>query len=69
LWIGTEGGLNWLQGGNSGRLVVVRERDGLFDDNVRTMIDDGLGNLWMGSGRGIWRVSKASLAAFARREV
>jgi signal transduction histidine kinase/ligand-binding sensor domain-containing protein/CheY-like chemotaxis protein len=67
LWIGTgAGGLNRLK---DGRLTAFRERDGLLDDTVYTITEDAGGNLWMGSNRGIWRVEKQQLDAFARREI
>src|SRR5262249_32144857 len=36
-----------------------------FDDLMWTVIDDGLGHLWMSSNRGIWRVSRVQLEARA----
>jgi PAS domain S-box-containing protein len=62
-WIGTYGGgLNRLK---NGRIVAIREKDGLFDDVVFTVIDDLHGNFWMTSNRGIFRVSKKELNDFA----
>ena len=67
LWIGTgSGGLNRLK---DGKITAYRESDGLFDNKVYTILDDLAGNLWMGSSRGIWRVAKRDLDAFARGEI
>jgi len=73
LWVGTEGrGLN--------RVVLTGEtlkdadithystQDGLFADAIHTILDDGLGRLWMSSNDGIFWVRKAELEAFAHGE-
>ncbi len=64
LWFGTNGGgLNRLK---NGVISVFRERDGLFDDVVYAITENQSGSdLWMGSNRGVWRVGKDSLDAFA----
>ena len=58
LWLGTNGGgLNRLK---DGKITAVREQDGLLDDTIYAIIEDAAGtDLWMGSNRGVWRVSKA----------
>ncbi len=62
-WVGTYGGgLNRIR---NGKVSVIREKDGLFDDIIHTIIDDGHGNLWMSSNHGISRVDKQSLNDFA----
>jgi hypothetical protein len=33
----------------------------MFDDLIWSTLDDGLGNFWMSSNRGIWRVSRQQL--------
>jgi signal transduction histidine kinase/ligand-binding sensor domain-containing protein len=63
LWIGTyDGGLYRLA---EGRLTRYTTADGLHDNGVFQILDDGLGNFWMGSNRGISRVSRAELEDFA----
>jgi signal transduction histidine kinase/ligand-binding sensor domain-containing protein len=63
LWIGTyDGGLYRLA---DGRLTRYTTADGLHDNGVFQILDDGLGHFWMGSNRGISRVSRAELDAFA----
>jgi signal transduction histidine kinase/ligand-binding sensor domain-containing protein/ActR/RegA family two-component response regulator len=67
VWIGTGGGgLNRLK---DGQITAFRERDGLLDDTIYTINEDADGSLWMGSNRGIWRVAKNQLEAFARRDI
>ncbi|MGC8763979.1 MAG: two-component regulator propeller domain-containing protein [Acidobacteriota bacterium] len=63
LWAGTYGGgLHRVQGG---RAVPIRRKDGLFDDVVYTVLDDGRGRLWMSCNRGVFSVEKAEARAFA----
>jgi signal transduction histidine kinase/ligand-binding sensor domain-containing protein len=63
IWIGTyDGGLGRFK---DGRFTQYRERDGLFNNGVFQILDDGRGNFWMSSNRGIYRVSKQELNAFA----
>lgn len=66
LWIGTyDGGLGRYK---DGKFTRYTQRDGLFDDGVFQVLEDGRGNLWMSSNRGIYRVSKKQLNAFAEGE-
>ena len=63
LWIGTyDGGLYRLAGD---RLTRYTTRDGMHDNGVFQILDDGRGHFWMGSNRGIARVSQADLREFA----
>jgi ligand-binding sensor domain-containing protein len=63
MWVGTEGAGLWRL--RDGRWAVFTTRDGMFDDLVWRILDDGLGNLWMSSNRGIWRVGRDQLDAHA----
>jgi len=70
LWIGTEGrGLNRLQpdpASPSGfRITVIRQQDGLFDNGIHQVLEDGEGRLWMSGNRGISWVLRIDLDAFA----
>ncbi len=66
LWIGTyDGGLGRFK---DGKFTRFTERDGLFNNGVFQILEDGRGNLWMSSNRGIYRVSKRDLNAFANGE-
>ncbi|WP_058186938.1 ligand-binding sensor domain-containing protein [Terracidiphilus gabretensis] len=64
LWIGTyDGGLARLA---EGHLTRFTTSDGLFDSGVFQILEDSRGYLWMSCNRGIYRVAKADLDAFAR---
>lgn len=66
LWIGTRGsGLARLA---DGALTVVTSRDGLFNDVIYQILDDGR-DLWMSCNKGVFRVGKAEVEALARGEV
>ena len=63
LWIGTyDGGLARLAGND---LVAIRKRDGLGDDGVFAIVDDGFGRFWMSSNRGLHVVERKQLDDFA----
>lgn len=67
LWIGTYGGgLNRVR---DGKVVHFFRIDGLNDDVVSQIFDDGQGFLWMSGNRGISRVARRDLEAFARGEI
>jgi ligand-binding sensor domain-containing protein/signal transduction histidine kinase len=63
LWIGTYGG--GLFRHRAGRFQRFTKRAGLFDDTAYTILEDGRGFLWLSSNRGIARVKKSELDAFA----
>lgn len=74
LWVGTEGrGLARVTvpaGGPPRNLAAadvrpIRQRDGLFDEVIHQILDDGLGRLWMSTNRGIFWVTLDELNAFA----
>jgi signal transduction histidine kinase/ligand-binding sensor domain-containing protein len=63
LWIGTyDNGLARLK---DGRFIHYSVHDGLFNSGAFQILEDGRGNLWMSSNRGIYRVSKQDLNDFA----
>ncbi len=63
LWLGTRGGgLNRFK---NGHFTAYTMRDGLLDDSVFVTLPDERGNLWMGSNKGVFRVRKSELDAFA----
>ena len=60
IWVGTAGGgLNRFDK-DSLRFEPLTENEGLIDDNVQTIIDDGL-YLWVGTFNGVSRLEKTSL--------
>jgi signal transduction histidine kinase len=69
MWIGTyDGGLYRLAGE---RLTRYTRENGLHDNGVFQILEDSAGHLWMGSNRGISRVSRRELNDIAegRRRV
>jgi len=64
LWVGTAGhGLaRWQNGAWSSCSTT---NGGLASDSIGYLLDDGAGNLWIGSYEGLLRVEKKSLADFA----
>jgi signal transduction histidine kinase/ligand-binding sensor domain-containing protein/CheY-like chemotaxis protein len=63
LWISTSGaGLNRFK---DGRIVSYGSAQGLYDDTIFRVLTDGRGWVWMTSNRGVFRVARAELDAFA----
>jgi signal transduction histidine kinase/ligand-binding sensor domain-containing protein len=67
LWIGTYGG--GLNRFHDGVFTAITRRDGLADDVVSSILEDDQGRFWMSGNRGIYRVAKQELVAFAERRV
>jgi hypothetical protein len=63
MWVGTTGGGLWRL--RDGQWFAFTIKDGMFDDVIWSVLDDRLGNLWMSSNRGIWRVRRDQLDARA----
>ena len=63
LWIGTQHGLCLRRDGRFIRLDTVGELAGI---GVATILDDGLGDLWLGTNRGVFRVARSALEAAIR---
>lgn len=67
LWVGTyEGGLARLQ---NGKFTNYSVKNGLFDNGVFRILEDSHGYFWISSNRGVYRVSKSDLNAFASHEL
>lgn len=63
MWFGSyAGGVNRFK---NGRFTTYTSENGLFDDNVYAILEDGNMNLWMSCNRGVFRVSKRELDDFA----
>jgi signal transduction histidine kinase len=62
LWAGTDGGLCRIAGGSAS---CFGPRHGLFDDVVYEILDDGLGDLWLSSNKGVYRVAQRDLEDLA----
>ena len=63
VWIGTYGGgLNRIDGQ---QVFVFDRSNGMPDDIVSSLFEDEAGRFWMSANRGVMRVGRASLNAFA----
>jgi signal transduction histidine kinase/ligand-binding sensor domain-containing protein len=63
LWVGTrEGGIHRIK---DGRVVAVTTKNGLFNDIVNTILEDDSGYLWMSCNKGLFKVRRDELNAFA----
>jgi signal transduction histidine kinase/ligand-binding sensor domain-containing protein len=63
LWIGTMGG--GLARLKDGHIIHITSREGLADDVVSQILLDDFGYLWLGCNRGIMRLDKGEIDAFA----
>lgn len=59
LWIGTAGGLDRLDA-STGTFSHVTEKDGLPNNVISGILDDGAGNLWLSTNRGLCRYTPAT---------
>jgi signal transduction histidine kinase len=59
MWVTTEGVGLWRL--RRDHWVAFTSKDGMFDDLVWRVLDDGRGNFWMSSNRGIWSVARRQL--------
>ncbi len=67
LWIGTlDRGLFRWRDGTFSHLSV---QQGLVENSIHQIIDDGLGNLWFTCSRGVFSASRAELHAAADRQI
>jgi ligand-binding sensor domain-containing protein/signal transduction histidine kinase len=66
LWIGTEGAGLVRREGN--RDSILTTQNGLINDTIVQILEDDLGFLWLGSYRGILRISQEELKRFADGE-
>jgi signal transduction histidine kinase/ligand-binding sensor domain-containing protein len=63
LWIGTyDGGLVRFK---DGKLTSYSVKDGLFDGGVFRILEDAHGYFWISCSRGVYRINKRDLNAFA----
>ncbi len=63
VWVGTVGG--GLHRYSRGKWTIVNTSHGLFDNHVWSILEDDNGWMWMSCNRGVFRVRKADLTAFA----
>lgn len=67
LWIGTLG--DGLLRKAKGHVRSITRKDGLFSNSVLHVTEDGLGQFWMSSPKGIFRVSRADIDKFFRGQL
>lgn len=67
LWIGTYGG--GLIHFRDGVFTGITRADGLADEVVSAILEDGRGYFWMSGNRGIYRVARDDLIAFAEGRI
>jgi ligand-binding sensor domain-containing protein/AraC-like DNA-binding protein len=67
LWIGTNGDglLRWVEG----ETTAFTTAEGLRDNYIYSLTEDGFGHLWMSTNRGIMRISLKALNDYALGEV
>lgn len=63
VWLGTWGGglFRW----KNGKIAAITSRDGLYANSIHQILEDRDGYFWIGSAKGIFRVSKQTLDSFA----
>ncbi|WP_447939368.1 ligand-binding sensor domain-containing diguanylate cyclase [Pseudoxanthomonas mexicana] len=66
VWLGTSVGIVRVR---HGKVTRYLQRAGFHGDAVFALLDDGRGNLWFSSNRGIGRLDKAGFAALDRGDV
>ena len=69
LFVGTDSGLQRFHTTADGevKITTYTTRDGLFDNAMWCLLDDGRGNLWTSSNKGIARLAWADLERFDRK--
>jgi signal transduction histidine kinase len=58
IWAGLASGIARIRGRE---IRNIRRENGLFDANISAFVSDALGNFWVDSDRGIFRITRASL--------
>lgn len=67
MWLATEG--DGLVRRSGDKTYFYRSGDGMVDDTLFSVTDDGVGSLWVTSSRGIARVRKSELAEFDQHRI
>ncbi len=66
LWVGTRDGLSQLK---EGKFIIYNKRGGLPVDSIRTLFQDNMKNIWLGTGSGgLVRISNGSFTLFGLKE-
>ncbi len=70
MWIATGGGLNCVRrDGNKDKIASFTLKDGLLTDDISSILEDDEKNMWFGSDRGVFRVSKQELNDFVDKRL
>lgn len=67
IWVGTVGG--GLHRYSRGKWTIYNTSHGLFDNHVWSILEDNEGWMWMSCNRGVFRVRKSDLLAFANGKI
>ena len=67
LWLTTAG--NGLKRVDHGRITSYSQDEGLFNETIWAILEDDQQNLWISSNRGIFKVAKPELNAFAAGQI
>jgi ligand-binding sensor domain-containing protein len=67
IWFGSDGG--GLYRYQDKRLVSFTEKDGLCNNQVRTIQEDNKGNIWLGTGNGICRYNSGTFSTIGEKEI
>lgn len=59
LWMGSYGG--GLARARNGRIARLTTQQGLFDDSLSALLEDGTGHMWLSGNRGVFVVARAHL--------
>ena len=62
IWAGSMTGIIRIK---NGQTQFISRKQGLFDDNIYSIVPDNSGNLWVDSGRGIFRVTRKNMNDYA----
>lgn len=66
VWFATEG--NGLSRFHNGKFKNINDTQGLFDNNLHSIIKDEVGRMWMSTNRGIFYVYEKDLVSFFNGE-
>ncbi len=67
LWIGTNG--DGLLHRDEGKTTAFTTAEGLRDNYIYSLTEDGFGNLWMSTNRGVMRISLKALNGYASGKI
>lgn len=66
LWIGTDFGLSLF---SNHKFINFTRRQGLIPESINQILDDQQGHLWVSSPRGVYRITRKSLADYIAGQI